>query len=246
MPELLAPGVYVVEVTRAPQPIEGVSTSTERVLGSHVISEFRRLVDQLHVGSGASDKDSAIALLELMAWLADTLARRLDQLESEAYLSTAGLTAAALTLASKIRTQPGHGVLKPIRYFEGQLLDADDLEVEVDYTPSQCRHKFGAGIVCGLEVSAEAGNNGLRISPGYAIDNRGRNIVVNEPLTLTPSQAAKRGWVILRPERHCPRSIVARALVDCEFLVVENPERDDLLLGCLEQTSRGWQLKKSG
>ena len=167
--------------------------------------------------------------MELLAWLADTLARRLDQLESEAYLSTAGLTAAALTLASKIRTQPDHGVLKPVRYFEGrQLLDADDLEVEVDYPPSQCRHKFGAGIVSGLDISAQAEGNGLRITPGYAIDNRGRDIVVNRPLTFDSFAGGRARLGHLAARAALSTIDVARALVDCEFLVVENPERDDL------------------
>jgi hypothetical protein len=104
-----------------PSRIEGVSTSTERVVGVEVLGGVRRLIDQLHAGSETPDQDLAKALLELLAWAGDTLARGLDQLESEAWLPTAGLTAAALALATKIRTPPDRGALKRIRYFEGQL-----------------------------------------------------------------------------------------------------------------------------
>jgi hypothetical protein len=246
MPEYLAPGVYVVEIPTAPKPIEGVSTSTERVVGVEVLSGVRRLIDRLPAGSETPDKDLAKALLELLAWVGDTLARQLDQLESEAWLPTAGLTAAALALTTKIRTPPDRGALKRIRYFEGQLLDPDDLGVTVDYPRSKLRQQFVPGIAYGFEVSVPAEGNGstIKVSPGYAVDNRGRTIVLNEPLMLTSSLAAKRACVVMRPGRRHPPSMPLRALADW-FLIVEEPERDDLLLACLERTSRGWQVEKS-
>lgn len=246
MPEYLAPGVYVVEIPTAPKPIEGVSTSTERVVGVEVSGGVRRLIDRLHAGSETPDKDLAKALLDLLAWAADTLARALDQLENEAWLPTAGLTAAVLALATKIRSPPDGGAIKRIRYFEGQLLDPDDLRVTVDYLRNKRRPHFAPGIADGFEVSVQAEGEGstIKVSPGYAVDNRGRTIVLIEPLTLTSSLAAKHACVVMRPGQRHPPSMPLRALADW-FLIVEEPERDDLLLECLEKTSRGWRVKNS-
>jgi hypothetical protein len=174
------------------------------------------------------------------------LARRLDQLEDEAYLPTAGLTAAVLALAAKVPTQPDHGAIERIRYFRGQLLDAGDLDAEADYRRRKRRQIFAPGIVAGLSVGVQAGRNGstIIVSPGYAVDNRGRSIVLDEPVTLTASLTARRILVIMRPERRGPASVMLRALAGW-FLIVEEPERDDVLLECLERTSRGWQIDRS-
>lgn len=245
MPEYLAPGVYVVEVAQGAKPIDGVSTSTALLVGSNVIKEVQRLTDQLHPGNKPPDKDLAVALIELLAWAADTLACRLDELEDEAWLPTAGLSAAALKLTTKVRSRPAHGAIKRINYFEGQLLEAGDLDVEVDYARSKHRPAFTPGIVSGLEVTAQAGGDGLtvKVSPGKAVDSRGHLIVLNEMLTLMSPLTAKRVCVIMRPERGRPRPILLRASAG-RFLIAEQAERDDLVLECVERTPRGWRVKK--
>ena len=68
-----------------------------------------------------------------MAWISDTLAQRADQLGEEAYLPAARIAAAALALVRN-RAQPPNSVLNVVRFYEGQLLAEDDLNVEVDYT----------------------------------------------------------------------------------------------------------------
>jgi hypothetical protein len=114
------PGVYVTEVATNPGPIEGVSTSTAGFVGLDVIAKIRGLVDRL-----PRDPMTGIALLELMAWLADNLIRRIDQVPNEASLAAARLAAIALALV-RDQAQP-HGSIKRIRYFEGQLVEDDDL-----------------------------------------------------------------------------------------------------------------------
>lgn len=70
------------------------------------------------------------------------------------------------------------------RYFAGRLIGVDDLQREQAYGRGHRAHLgrlvLGAGVVCGLEVTASAGAAGttLRVEPGLAIDGWGRGIVV--------------------------------------------------------------------
>ncbi len=71
------------------------------------------------------------------------------------------------------------------RYFYGKLLTVRDFEIEQQYTrrSSQLvnRLAFGAGVVCGLGVSA-SDDSTLLIESGMAIDYLGRLVTVEEPL----------------------------------------------------------------
>ena len=71
------------------------------------------------------------------------------------------------------------------RYFYGKLLTVRDFEIEQKYTRSsaQLMHRlaFGAGVVCGLGVSA-SDDSTLLIESGMAIDYLGRMVVIEEPL----------------------------------------------------------------
>ena len=120
MPEYLYPGVYVTEVALNSKPIEGVSTSTISLLGSELIAELQRLVDKVP-GKDADGNDFGIALLELMAWISDTLTQRADQLGDEAYLPSARIAAAALTLVRN-RVPPPNSVLNVVRFYEDNRL----------------------------------------------------------------------------------------------------------------------------
>jgi hypothetical protein len=68
-----------------------------------------------------------------------------------------------------------------VNYFDGQLLDADDLRDEQDY--HRGRHQrlgrlaVGSGVLCGLEVTV-TGDGQVVVAPGIAIDGLGREIVV--------------------------------------------------------------------
>jgi hypothetical protein len=70
------------------------------------------------------------------------------------------------------------------RYYAGKLLAASDLEMEQDYLRGAdtqlARHVLGAGVVCGLDVTA--GDRGDRprvhVGAGLALDGWGRRVVV--------------------------------------------------------------------
>lgn len=83
-------------------------------------------------------------------------------------------------------------VLRPPAPRAGQPITAADLRAEQEYQRAmQWQHNrllHGYGIVVGLEVMVqenEDGGAGVVISPGYALDGWGRELVVPEPLTLS-------------------------------------------------------------
>ncbi|MGO4362952.1 hypothetical protein [Terrabacter sp. RAF57] len=72
------------------------------------------------------------------------------------------------------------------RFFAGQLLGEDDLQSISDYMLAKRRltnrSVFGAGVVCGLEVGCNRCESGsVAVSPGYALDCCGNDIVVDCP-----------------------------------------------------------------
>ena len=71
------------------------------------------------------------------------------------------------------------------RYFYGKLLTVRDFEIEQRYSRSSAqlmrRLAFGAGVVCGLGVSA-SDDSTLLIESGMAIDYLGHMVVIEEPL----------------------------------------------------------------
>jgi len=69
------------------------------------------------------------------------------------------------------------------RYFYGKLLDAYHFELETDYMNAK-RHLLnrlvtGYGVVCGLDVNATDDGEAVVVSPGFAVDPWGREIVVD-------------------------------------------------------------------
>jgi hypothetical protein len=72
-------------------------------------------------------------------------------------------------------------------YFPGKLLTAEDFELEQRYHIEKRRllnrMLHGVGIVSGLAVSGGAGGT-VTIDPGFALDPRGREILVCEPQQL--------------------------------------------------------------
>lgn len=78
-----------------------------------------------------------------------------------------------------------------VRFFDGQLLSARDLEAEQTYQIEKRRlHNrmlHGAGIVEGLGVSVENGAaEPVLVAPGFALDRNGNEILVAAPVRLDP------------------------------------------------------------
>ena len=68
------------------------------------------------------------------------------------------------------------------RYFYGQRLDVSHFESEQDYFKSKMRLMnrlvVGCGVVCGLDVEVGPDRHSVVVTPGYALDKCGREIVV--------------------------------------------------------------------
>jgi hypothetical protein len=78
--------------------------------------------------------------------------------------------------------------LKRIEFFNGQRLTAQDL-TDVQDANRQLRwlhnrslHGWGIGI--GYAVTGEAGDTTVTVSPGYAIDCLGRELILTQPVTI--------------------------------------------------------------
>ena len=73
------------------------------------------------------------------------------------------------------------------QYFPGQLLAAEDFTQEQEYVRErQRRHNrllHGWGVVCGLEVERAEGWV-VRVTPGYALDRNGDEIVIARAVRL--------------------------------------------------------------
>jgi hypothetical protein len=101
------------------------------------------------------------------------------------------------------------------RYFIGQVIGVDELEQEQLYHREKARRHnrllHGWGIVHGLEVhKGTQGTREVTISPGYALDRQGEEIVISRPVAvdLSGQTAGTAVYVAVRyeerPERPVP------------------------------------------
>jgi hypothetical protein len=78
-----------------------------------------------------------------------------------------------------------------VRYFDGQLLTAQDFQDEQQYHLEKQRlHNrlaHGAGIVTGLKVEGVEGTT-VQVRPGLALDSHGREIIVPDPQRTDAAQ----------------------------------------------------------
>jgi hypothetical protein len=77
-------------------------------------------------------------------------------------------------------------------FFDGQRLDADDLNAIYDYHRElrwlHNRSLHGWGVAAGMVVSGQKGGSTVSVTPGYALDCNGHDIVLPESVTsIVPS-----------------------------------------------------------
>lgn len=78
------------------------------------------------------------------------------------------------------------GLATPVRnrYFYGKLMDVYHFELETEYFNQKRwlinRMILGYGVVCGLDVRAGSDSDTIYVTPGFALDGWGREIIVPE------------------------------------------------------------------
>lgn len=212
MPEYLAPGVYVEEVTGGVAPIPGVPTSTAGLTGADVVERMSAsLADLAPDWTGHDAHDPGIMLLELLAFAAEDLRQRVDSPRARA--------AAARIAAAFAGAGAGAGCAAPLRrprYFAGKLLTVDDLSRDQDYLRGlQRRHNLalhGTGVVSGLAVhvdTADANGATVSVTPGVALAPDGTLLVVGCPVAFAVAPAISPAFVVLRYGERATASVPA-------------------------------------
>jgi hypothetical protein len=149
-----------------------------------------------------SDSDPSITLIQLFAFLTESLLYRANTIPARGQAYAVRLAQSALALAAA-GTAGASGNLERTRYFAGRLLGVDDFRREQDYFRARLRRLnrelHGSGIVCGLAVSVERDGPEQRVvvQPGFALDAAGEEIEVAVVATACLPQAGQLLHVIL-------------------------------------------------
>ena len=104
------------------------------------------------------------------------------------------------------------------RYFEGMILSAEDFQTEQEYhcnkrrMHNRCLH--GSRVACGLEV--ELHRNKVYIQAGMALDCKGNEIIVSEPVRIS-LPPRKRGFFLTLAYAETATHPMPGFLLDREF-----------------------------
>jgi hypothetical protein len=125
------------------------------------------------------------------------------------------------------------GVERP-RYFAGKLLTAEDLELEQAYHIGRrrllTRMLHGAGVVSGLTVGEATGET-VTVEPGFALDPRGREILVCEPHELAiPKSDEQLAICLLYREEETDRGTICETY---ELIATTAPPEDAVVLAVI-------------
>jgi hypothetical protein len=150
-----------------------------------------------------NDSDPGIALIELFAFLTQSLLHRANLIPERGRSSAARLAKFAALLADHGAPVATCALERP-RYFAGQLLGVDDLTLEQDYFRQRLRRLnrelHGFGVVRGLDVSVELSSGAGKqvvVTPGFALSASGEEILVCDPQTIALPKDGSRLYVVL-------------------------------------------------
>jgi hypothetical protein len=203
MPDLVYPGVYVEEVSAGAESIPGVTSSIDEATLVTLATEFRHAL-KTHVPewTGETASDPGITLLEIFAFLAESLLWRANAIPERE--RSRAMRAAAALKALGHASEAECGSLRRPAFFTGRLLDAATLEAEQEYHREKLRRHnralLGYGVVSGLSVRVESdsGTGRIVVEPGYAIDRRGEEICVCGRVAFAAPANGDNAFVTLR------------------------------------------------
>jgi len=136
--------------------------------------------------------------------------------------------------SSKLPQVNGASQLVRPSYSPGLMLQDDDLRQAVDYTRDLSRllfkNLFGRGVICGFDVTIEAGpcHGQVVIQPGVAIDGNGDPVELRDPqrIDLGTDTPAEMWITIRRRDIHCLKRDLACAADDDDTAMVTTRIRD--------------------
>jgi hypothetical protein len=227
-------------------------------------ADYREFADLLRTPVAArgvgwiddNESDPGLALIDLFGFLTEQLLLRADPIQERGRSTAARLAKFALALADP-GASVAAGTLERPRYFSGQLLGADDFQLEQDYFRARLRRLnralLGFGVVSGLGVSVQPGNSGagaqVVITPGFALDPLGEEIEVCDAQTVAlPPDGRGLYVVLLHAERPTHPQPAANGQ---EFTRIEErfairldpvPADDAVTLARLLLEDRGWRV----
>lgn len=258
MPEYLYPGVYLEETEPGVKAIAGVATSIDgATLGALAVDLRRAMRTHVPNWTDSNDSDPGVTLVEVIAFLAESLLFRADQIP-ERGRAAAWRAAAALAALGHDRAACGQSLKRPL-FFAGRLLDAATLTAEQDYHREKLRRHnravLGYGIVSGLAVRVEpgacAGGSHVVIEPGYAIDRNGEEVSIPCVARVQPPAQGDTAFVTLRFWEHpCPRTAATGGLpsgmpaMEEACVIGVNPEviAPALALARMVRSEHRWQV----
>jgi hypothetical protein len=204
----------------------------------------------------SNDSDPGIALIELFAFLTQSLLERTNQIPERGRASAGRLAGFASALANP-RARAATSTLERPRYFLGQMLGVDDFRLEQDYVRARLRRLnrelAGYGVVRGLGVSVQPGNSGageqVVVTPGFAVDPFGEEIEVGEAEAIGLPQDGHRLYVVLlhaeRPSHPQPTANgqeFTRAEERFAIRLDPVPADDAVTLARLLREDGGWKV----
>jgi hypothetical protein len=212
MPVYLQPGVYLEDTEPGIEPTAGAVPSIDAVTLGALAAELRRAI-RIHVPNwtDSNESDPGITLVEVFAFLAESLLFRSDQIP-ERGRPAARRAAAALAALGHDRAACSESLKRPL-FFAGRLLDAATLTAEQEYHREKLRRHdralLGYGVVSGLAVRVEEATGGgaahVVIEPGYAIDRNGEEVSIPRAARVPTPPLGETAFVTLRYwELPCP------------------------------------------
>lgn len=133
-------------------------------------------------------------------------------------------------LSQSLACPPGaiQGGLTRTRFFDGMFLTQADLENEQVYWRMKRRltnRALGTGVVWGLKLAFDVATQKYRLSPGYALDCCGNDLVVECPVEITQTELFQRSQPLVTPAQGNSLSARGESRLACVVLqYVECPD----------------------
>jgi hypothetical protein len=207
----------------------------------------------------ANDGDPGVTLLTLFGWLTERMLYSHSTIDASRVAARQLAAAASRWVDSTCEVDTLSALLRP-NYFEGQVLDAEDLRSEQAYFRQRLRRLnlrlHGHGVVSGLGVSVRGGATDaqVQIAPGVAIDGMGEEIVLADCVTLPlPARAHELHLQVRWIERPCRPMTTADASAPMQYsriadtgeaVLVSIAAPDAVTIAHLTRGTRGWTIRK--